>query len=400
MMAHEKSLSEKLPVLVVTPQPFFEERGTPIAVKYVLEALSELGYQVDLIAFPMGREVSIPGLRVHRVINLLNIRSIPIGFSLRKLFLDFFLYFKIRQLLRKRQYNHIHAVEEASFIVARAARHSKVPFIYDMASSLSEQLKTHPVLGYRPFLKMIELSEAWVIRRASYVICSGGLLEHVRSVHQETQVSEWWYPSIIIDGVQAEEVKKIREDAGVSSEECLFVYTGSFSSYQGIGILLEAIALVEKSNISARFILAGATSKELQNIDSKWRSGFLGNVLVLGRVSREEVGKLLVAADALISPRLFGHNIPLKIFDYMGAGKPIIASDIPAHHAVLDEHRAIFFENTPDDLAKVIIDLTHNKFKVNALSDCSLEYAQKHLTWPLFRQSIEQMVNKVQDTHE
>jgi glycosyltransferase involved in cell wall biosynthesis len=266
-----------------------------------------------------------------------------------------------------------------------------------MASSLPEQLKTHPLVGYKPFLKLSKLLESWVIRQASYVICSGGLLAHVRSVHQDVKASEWWFPSVVTDGVRSETAKQFRKNLQLGPEERLFVYTGSFSSYQGISILLEAISRVDKSSVSARFLLAGATPEELRNIQGLWKSGFPGNVSVLGRVSREEVGKMLIASDALISPRLFGRNIPLKIFDYMGAGKPIIASNIPAHRAVLDESRAIFFENTTESLANAIIDLTQNQNKAALLSESSLVYAKKFLTWPRFRISIQLMVDKVQN---
>lgn len=408
MMANEKSLSEKLPVLVVTPQPFFEERGTPIAVKYLVESLSELGYQIDLIAFPMGQRIETPGLRIHRVINILGIRSVPIGFSLRKLFLDFFLYFKLRKLLKSNQYCFIHAIEESSFLVAMATRSSKIPFIYDMASSIPEQLEGHPLIGFKPVLELVKALESWVIKQASYVVCSGGLLSHVQSVCQDVQASEWWFPSVIVEGVSAETARKFREELQLEPQERLFVYTGSFSSYQGISVLLEAISrvdasfakslLVESDQISARFLLAGATAEELQSFQDQWVTGLSDKVIILGRVSREEVGKMIVAADVLISPRLYGGNIPLKIFDYIGAGKPIIASDILAHRAVLDESRAVFFENTPESLANVIIDLLHNENKAKSLGKHSLTYAKEFLTWHQFRSYVQLMIDKVQNT--
>ncbi len=413
MNATEKNTTGKHPVLVVTPQPFFEERGTPIAVKYVVESLSELGYQVDLIAFPMGQKIEIPGLRIHRVINILGIQSVPIGFSFRKLFLDFFLYFKLRKLLKSNQYSFIHAVEESSFLVALVTRNSKIPFIYDMASSIPEQLEGYPLIGFQPVLKLAKSLESWVIKQASYVVCSGGLLSHVQLVRQDVQASEWWFPSVITDGVCTEAAKQFRKELQLEPQERLFVYTGSFSSYQGISVLLQAISLVEAARVeaslvkspgteidqvSARFLLAGATAEELQSVQDQWGADLPGKVTILGRVSREEVGKMLVAADVLISPRLYGGNIPLKIFDYIGAGKPIIASNIHAHRAVLDESRSVFFENTPESLANTIIDLLHNEDKATSLGEHSLAYAKEFLTWSQFRSYVQVMIDKVQNT--
>ena len=47
-------------VLVVAPQPFYQDRGTPIALRQVLQAGSELGYRMDLLTFPLGAEVPLP----------------------------------------------------------------------------------------------------------------------------------------------------------------------------------------------------------------------------------------------------------------------------------------------------------------------------------------------------
>ena len=75
-------------VLLVTPQPFYEDRGTPIAVRYVAQALSELGAFVDILAFPVGRSVKIPRVRIMRCANPLGLQQVPIGFSWRKIVLD------------------------------------------------------------------------------------------------------------------------------------------------------------------------------------------------------------------------------------------------------------------------------------------------------------------------
>ena len=75
-------------ILVVAPQPFYEDRGTPIAVRQVLQALGELGRSVDLLTFPIGTDVGIPGLRIFRSANPFGFERVPIGLSFRKVILD------------------------------------------------------------------------------------------------------------------------------------------------------------------------------------------------------------------------------------------------------------------------------------------------------------------------
>src|SRR5918994_2523246 len=91
-------------ILAVAPQPFYQDRGTPIALRQVLQAASDLGYQVDLLTFPVGTDVDLPGLKTHRVGNPFAIRSVPIGFSFRKLALDASLVRALRERLARETY--------------------------------------------------------------------------------------------------------------------------------------------------------------------------------------------------------------------------------------------------------------------------------------------------------
>ncbi len=127
-------------ILLLAPQPFYEDRGTPIAVRQVLEALSDLGYPVDVVTYLVGRSLELRGVRYFRVANPCGIRHVPIGFSARKLLLDSFLIPAAWKRLRERSYRAIHAVEEAAFPAVELGRRYGVPVVYDMQSCLPEQL--------------------------------------------------------------------------------------------------------------------------------------------------------------------------------------------------------------------------------------------------------------------
>src|SRR5687767_5262297 len=57
-------------ILMISPQPFFEPRGTPISVYQRLEALSALGHEIDLITYHVGKDVDFPNVKIHRVRNI------------------------------------------------------------------------------------------------------------------------------------------------------------------------------------------------------------------------------------------------------------------------------------------------------------------------------------------
>jgi hypothetical protein len=53
-------------ILMIAPEPFFEPRGTPFSEFHRIKALIALGHTVDLVTYPFGRDVDMPGLTVIR----------------------------------------------------------------------------------------------------------------------------------------------------------------------------------------------------------------------------------------------------------------------------------------------------------------------------------------------
>ena len=118
----QKNPEEKERILFLTPQPFFQWRGSPIRVGFNVQALAELGYEVDLLAMPVGEDRETPGVRLLRVPNVLRVKELSIGPSLPKAILDFFLYVKASRLAKKNRYAYIHGVEDAGILAILVAK--------------------------------------------------------------------------------------------------------------------------------------------------------------------------------------------------------------------------------------------------------------------------------------
>lgn len=383
-------------VLIVAPQPFYEDRGTPIAVRQVAEALSQLGRSVDLLTFPVGRTPEIPQVRIIRAANPLGIRSVPVGLSARKLVLDATLVARLAAALARRRYGAIHAVEEAIFPALVLGPARGVPVIYDMQSSLAEQLAGHPVLGRPGMHEMVRGLERWAVRHADRVVASTGLAARVRRLIPEAEVREWRYPSAVVE-VHDDDRAALRRALGLGTDTPVVLYSGTFEAYQGLDALVTAIPLVRRRVPSAVFVLVGAQ----QGDDLRRAAGTAGALIregalrVVERRPREEIPRYLAAADVLVSPRVYGGNLPLKIFDYLAAGRPIVASDIPTHRTVLDERYAVLVEPTAPALATAIADLLEDRPRAERLGAAARTYAAQQFGWSRFLQSVGELYDEV-----
>ncbi len=163
-------MNSPLKILMLVPEPFFTPRGTPYSVRGRLQALSALGHQVDVITYHVGTDIPFPNVRIYRTPRIRFIRTVPIGPSLTKVGLDMLLFGRaIVQLLRER-YDVIHTHEEAGVMGAVLAPLIRAQHLYDMHSSLPQQFGNFQAYNYRPIVRLFEILERFVIRRADAVI--------------------------------------------------------------------------------------------------------------------------------------------------------------------------------------------------------------------------------------
>src|SRR5204863_2861962 len=103
-------------ILMIAPEPFFEPRGTPFSEFHRIRALTDLGHQVDLVTYPFGHDVSMPGLRLFRSLRPPFVRRVKIGPSLAKIPLDLALTFTAVRRALAGGYDAVHSHEEAGVI--------------------------------------------------------------------------------------------------------------------------------------------------------------------------------------------------------------------------------------------------------------------------------------------
>ena len=173
-------------VLMIAPQPFFTPRGTPFSVRGRIQALVALGHSVDLVTYHAGDDVSLPGLRIFRTPRIPWMRHVPIGPSYSKILLDILLFGLVIRKLLEQSYDVIHTHEEAGFIGAVVARWAGARHLYDMHSSLPQQLRNFKAYNYAPIVKLFDSMERFVVRRADAIIAiCPELLQHVATIDKE-----------------------------------------------------------------------------------------------------------------------------------------------------------------------------------------------------------------------
>lgn len=173
------------------------------------------------------------------------------------------------------------------------------------------------------------------------------------------------------DGVDLDvfDIKEAKEECrnklGLPQDKKIVLYTGHLYPWKGASTLLGAAKFLI-SNLqflnTTLFVFVGGIEKDIEKYNLEATSYKLDNVLFVGHRPHREIPYWLKAADVLVLPNSAKYDIskywtsPIKMFEYMAAGKPIVASDLPSIREVLSENSAILVE--PDRASALALAIT------------------------------------------
>jgi glycosyltransferase involved in cell wall biosynthesis len=369
-----------LRILVLAPHPFFQARGTPLAVRAVLEFLSERGHRVDVLTLHEGEPVDIPNCRIHRIPALPGVRNIRAGFSLKKIACDIVMAGMCLRMVRRTRYDLIHAVEESAFIAAAANAVSGVPYVYDMDSSLAEQM-VERFPGLERLLPFLRYWESVAVRRSIGVLTVCAALEDVALAHApdkpvgRVEDSTLLSPTPDGDTVDGLLPDRIRRAGPIA------MYVGNLERYQGIDLLLQGFRhTLMRVPDSTLAIVGGRGDDILRYREMAGELGIQRRVEFLGPRPVSLLPQLLRQADVLVSPRLKGLNTPMKIYSYLDSGTAVLATRLRTHTQVLDDRTAYLVEPEPEPLGEGLAVLMGDPDLRARLAANAKEYVQEEFT--------------------
>lgn len=381
-------------VLAIAPQPFFSPRGTPLSVYYRTLVTAELGHSVDLLTYGQGVDADIPGVRIVRIPAFRWLGTVKVGPSLLKAFLDLWIFAYAVGLMAWNRYDVVHAHEEAVFFCRFLQPVFRFKLIYDLHSILSQQLTNFDFTRSRALIGLFESLENACLRKADAVISispalaryavarvpdpsahfliENSLLDPLRLVDDAAestgrQASGDGGPDALAGPVPGERSAGRPADgpewlAVLASRRPVVLYAGTFESYQGIEILLSAFAAALRRGKEAAaadptltrpfLLLLGGRPPQVEAAQQVAAELGIGeDCLLAGQVSRDLAQQATREADVLTSPRTVGDNTPLKIYEQIASGVPLVATRIGSHTQVLSDDECVLVDPDAESMA-------------------------------------------------
>lgn len=392
--------------LVVAPQPFFTPRGTPFSVYYRTLVLAEQGARIDLLTYGQGQDVDLPSTRIIRIPDLAFLGHVPVGPSWKKLILDVFMVLWTIGLLVRHRYAVVHAHEEAVFWCRFLRPIFRFRLVYDMHSSLPQQLSNFRFTKSRALIGAFKGLEDTCLRKADAVITICPDLRDYALAAGVSPDRHFLIENSIFDDVRMRHASRDRRAlqapaasaadvlAMVDPSRPIVLYAGTFEAYQGIEVLIRAFVEVQRVRPDAQLLLVGGTPEQVS--DMRKLAGELGvDARFTGRVGKGVAMKCLGHAHVLMSPRLHGTNTPLKIYEQLASGKPLVATRIWSHTQVLTDEDCVLVEPEPASMASGILSVLASPALGASLAQAARQRYERDYARPIYESKIQRLLERL-----
>jgi glycosyltransferase involved in cell wall biosynthesis len=323
------------------------------------------------------------------------LEPIPIGPSWRKLLLDVLMFLWTVGLLLRHSYQAVDAHEESVFWCRFLKPLFGFKLIYDMHSSLPQQLVNFKFTQSRLLIGTFKLLEDVSLHAADVVISV------CPDLHR--YAAESGVPAervVLVENSLFDEVRvRLPGDEGAPGDRHprvdfgpghpVILYAGTFEVYQGVDLLIRAFAKVLAQRPEARLLLVGGNAEQVQTMRGLATELGLGDRCVLtGHVVRNVASEYTKRATVLVSPRIYGTNTPLKIYEQLASGHPLVATRIWSHTQVLDDTVCRLVEPTAEALAEGLVATLEDPADAATRAKCAMELYRCRYSRPIYEQKI------------
>jgi glycosyltransferase involved in cell wall biosynthesis len=360
--------------------PVFGSKSSSVHVQEMTRAMLKRGFEVDLFAANFGGAApsDLAGAVLHSIAPQARQRRPE---QERALLAN---NAAIRDLLYRsdRERNYTFVYERYSlwnFAGMEFAREKNIPGVLEVNAPLLEENARRHLLIDRAGAEDAKMR---AFRSATVITPVSRELAHIVEKHPSARGKV----RVVSNGANAERFAFAPPMLHREPDTFIVGFVGEIAASQGLSNLVNAFQLVADALPHARLVIAGAgEEREALERDIAARE-LTKHVKLLGAVAPEEVPGLLASFDAAVAPypQITGfYGSPLKVFEYMAAGLPVVASRIGQLAEIIRDGQTgvLVPPGDREALAQALYDLGENPEQRHQLGDAARATAHMAHTW-------------------
>ncbi len=355
-------------VLMVAPTSFFSDYGGHIRILEEMRSLGELGVEVAVVTYYMGKDV--PGIDIRRTAPLPWRTDYEVGSSRHKIAFDAYLAVKTaREVLRFRPdviHGHMH---EGALIGGVMARVTGKPLVFDYQGSLTAEMVDHHFLDPNGMIYpwAYRLESAITRHLPQAILASSG--QAIALLRDRFKVAPERLHALpdCADARQFDPARfpyaaanhPLRPHLGISEGATVIGYLGLLTDYQGIPHLIESAVELRQRGENVHFLIMGYPNVEHYQTIAALR-GVAGSVTFTGRIPFADAPFYLAACDIAVAPKMSTSEGSGKLLNYMAMAQPIVAYDTAVNREYLADLGVYATPGDVGSFTNAIADLIHD----------------------------------------
>lgn len=249
-----------------------------------------------------------------------------------------------------------------NYLSMRFSHKFNIPFIFQMTDA------QHTIIPYRILQPVGKKIERKILKNSDEVVVINELLkEYAIGMGANSQNTH-----VIRAGIDADiydpniDGTKIREQYGITSDEKVIFFMGWLYHFSGLKEVAIEIAKNKKEYSKLKFMIVGEGDafEDLNSIIAKYK--LHKNVILTGQQPFKKIPEFIAAADVCILPaylnRIMNDIVPIKIYEYMAMGKPVITTKLPGVMKEFGDNNGVIYINNPEDVIQEF-------FKIDSYSE-------------------------------
>jgi glycosyltransferase involved in cell wall biosynthesis len=276
--------------------------------------------------------------------------------------------------------------------IVQAAKRLGYRTLFEVNGLPSVELKYHyPALRGSPTLERIRQREILTLLQADAVLCPSAVTAaYLRSLGVEAERLR-----VVPNGVAPE----LFVGSPLPAWQAPFrlVYVGTLAEWQGLPLLLRALALVRRELPVLLYLVGSGRERQRRRLlRLAERLGLAGSVFIEQPLEHERMPAWLQSAHVCVAP--LGYNdrnvtqgcCPLKVLEYMAARRPVVAANLPVVRELLrDGVDGLLFEpDNPEDLARQLRCLLCDRGLAARLAQSAERRARRDFSWHIAQQQL------------
>jgi glycosyltransferase involved in cell wall biosynthesis len=396
---------------MVAACPFPSPQGSQVLVRDMSAGLARRGHDVHLLTYGQGDAVEIEGVRHERIRRLPGDDAMRSGPTPVKPLLDLMMVARLARMLARGNFDVLHCHNYEAAMIGLATRAGRaalagptrraVPVIYHSHNMMGDELPSY---------------FSWAMTRA-LGRATGSLLDRTvpRAVDQAIALCDYTATALARLGVSRERLSVIppavddpgpcldraaaRLELAIAADATVVAYTGNLDGYQNLGLLIGAFAvLCGRGDMVAPTLVVATHGEEGGLLRQAAAAGIGDRVKFVRAADFGPVRQAIAAADVVVMPRRLGSGFPVKLVNYLAAGRAVVTTGCGAKLIRDGIDGLVVRDDDPDALASALGRVLADPELAARLEGEARRTYLSALTWEAVLPAIEGVYDRATET--